>query len=117
MPGEDVRDDVVDPVRSQALPVEGDDLRRAVDRGDAAGDRNQAMRPEPRSTGELERLAPRTGLAQRGLDGSDLREPFGAVRGAPVVAAGSQEPFVVLAGARPVVGQLLVEELLVVHNS
>jgi hypothetical protein len=61
-------------------------------------------------------MAPRTGLAQPGLNGRDLREPFGAVRGPPVVAAGAQEPLVVLSGACPVVGQLLVEELALVHG-
>jgi hypothetical protein len=58
----------------------------------------------------------RTGLAQPRLDDGDLAEPLGTVRGSPVVPAIAQEPLIVFTGAGAVIGQLLGDELGLVHD-
>jgi hypothetical protein len=74
---------------------------------------DEAARPEPGSTGELEHAPSRPRLSEGGFDLFDLGEPRPAVGFAPVVATEAEEPLVVLRCAGPVVRDLLVEKVAV----
>jgi hypothetical protein len=70
-----------------------------------------AASPDPGPASKFQDIAERPLLGQRCLDPRDLGKPTGPMFRPTVVPTGSLEPLVVLAGPRPIVPELFIEQI------
>ena len=109
LPREEIRFDVFDVARCDALAIDRDDFGRRIDGRHAIGVWREVTGEKPSAAREFEH-ARRPRCRERRDDGAfddrDVRSPSAVVLGAAVEATRPVPPRVVLGGARPVVRDL-----------